>query len=279
MADSKIEWTNKVWNPVTGCDKVSAGCKNCYAGRLAETRLKHKYYYKDGFYGNITLHYNRLRDPMSWRKPAMIFVNSMSDLFHPDVPFSFIDDVFITMHNCPQHIFQILTKRPERLLEYYKHNREQYYKIYDKSEGDYVFTLDNVWLGVSIEDQKTADLRIPILQQVPVAVRWLSAEPLLDDISLWKHLIKEKIHWIVAGGESGPKARQMSPNWAWHIRNECLNFGVPFFFKQGSQNNWPNYKNFDLFPSGLQVREFPLITTQATVSKSRGSFKERSPVG
>ncbi len=172
MGKSKIEWTDYRWNPVTGCDKVSEGCRNCYAGRLAETRLKHLPQYRDGFYGNVQMHPHKLDEPLRWKKPRMVFVNSMSDLFHENIPFHFIDRVMTTIKAAEQHTFQILTKRPERAVDYFNHADELYSH------------LDNVWLGVSVENQHAANERIPELLQTPAAVRFVSAEPLLGAMRL-----------------------------------------------------------------------------------------------
>lgn len=235
---TKIEWTDEVWNPVTGCDKVSQGCKNCYA-EIMHRRLMGMFPDKYGkpFLGNIQLHESELMRPTTWRnKPRRIFVNSMSDLFHEDVPFSFIYKVFAVMDVCRMygHTFQILTKRPGRMLEFM--NAHVSYTINSP--------LDNVWLGVSVEDQKTADERIPLLLQTPAAVRFLSCEPLLGPINIAHSLMygqwnlnadlhhTQKINWVIVGGESGRNARPMHPDWVRSLRDQCHAAGVPFFFKQ-----------------------------------------------
>jgi protein gp37 len=232
MSKSKIEWTDRTWNPVTGCTKVSQGCKNCYAERLYERFHGH------GSFKNILMHSNRLDQPLHWKKPSMVFVNSMSDLFHEDVPFEFVDMCFMIMAEASTHTFQILTKRPERLLEYSKNNL-----LED------LWPLPNVWLGVSVEDQKAADERIPVLIKIPAAVRFLSCEPLLGPINLsirfsscstiealhshpCTSIDKPFISWVICGGESGPGARPMHPEWARSLRDQCQAAGVPFFFKQ-----------------------------------------------
>lgn len=264
---SKIEWTDKTWNPVTGCTKVSQGCKNCYAERMYERFHGH------GSFKNVICHEDRLLQPLSWKKPAMVFVNSMSDLFHEDVPFEFIDKVFAVMALCGKHTFQILTKRPQRMIEYFRdHNYaarimteldmigEESEKLFDQCcrvacliplAHEPLFT--HIWLGVSVEDQKTADERIPQLLQVPAAVRFLSCEPLLSEINFYKTSanafpqdinhpwrngpILQGIHWLICGGESGPGARPMHPDWARSLRDQCQAAGVAFFFKQ-----WGNWK-------------------------------------
>ncbi|HMG94379.1 MAG TPA: phage Gp37/Gp68 family protein [Chryseolinea sp.] len=221
---TKIEWTDEVWNPVTGCDKVSQGCKNCYA-EIMHRRLMGMFpdKYSKPFLGNIELHEDELMKPLKWRnKPRRVFVNSMSDLFHEDVDYGFIYKVFAVMDVCRQygHTFQILTKRPGRMLEFMKAHVS--YTINSP--------LDNVWLGVSVEDQKTADERIPLLKHTSAAVRFLSCEPLLGPIN--DHLDTQKIHWVIVGGESGRHARPMYPDWVRSIRDQCRASDIPFFFKQ-----------------------------------------------
>jgi protein gp37 len=268
---SKIEWTERTWNFLVGCDKISAGCKNCYAIRMAyrlmhNPKMKEKYEgvatKKAGgdlnWTGKINVDEERLLLPLQVKKPTTWFVNSMSDLFHQDVPFDVIDRCFTIMKSCPQHTFQILTKRADRMLEYFKRDIPT---IIDnmiltmmieeieipnqiclvQETGVEGYPLPNVWLGVSVEDQKAADERIPLLLQVPAAVRWLSCEPLLGKIDLdyiprndFKDddTFPEGIDWVVCGGESGPGARPMHPDWARSLRDQCNTAGVPFFFKQ-----------------------------------------------
>jgi len=212
MADnSKIEWTEATWNPVTGCSKISDGCKNCYAERLASRlRVMGSARYRNGF--DITLHADLLEMPKRWRKPRVVFVNSMSDLFHDQVPLEFIQRVFDTMQNCPQHTFQVLTKCTARL----------------RAIADKLPWPKNVWMGVSVENAAVMH-RIDDLRAVPAAVRFLSCEPLLgpmQDLSL------ESIHWVIVGGESGPHARPIDKAWVMGILRQCRQAGVPFFFKQ-----------------------------------------------
>ena len=208
---SAIEWTEATWNPVTGCSKVSPGCKHCYAERMAKRlHAMGNARYRNGF--QVTLHYDLIDLPMAWKRPRTIFVNSMSDLFHKDVPTKFIQSVFETMTKSPQHTFQVLTKRPERLCEL----------------ADMLPWPENVWMGVSVESQEYT-WRIEYLRRVPASVRFLSIEPLLgpiDDLPL------EGIHWVIVGGESGPGARPMDANWVRSIRDQCSSSGVAFFFKQ-----------------------------------------------
>ena len=208
---STIEWTEATWNPVTGCSKVSAGCKHCYAERLAHRlQAMGSVRYRNGF--AVTLHPDALDLPQRWRQPRMIFVNSMSDLFHEHVPLEFIQRVFATMRACPQHTFQVLTKRSARLRDLAPH----------------LDWAPNIWMGVSVEDRRVIH-RIHDLQAVPAHVRFLSCEPLLgplDDLPL------DGIHWVIVGGESGPGARPMQAAWVRAIRDQCRRADVPFFFKQ-----------------------------------------------
>lgn len=219
MNKTTIEWTDKTWNPVTGCTKVSQGCKNCYAERMYERFNGH------GTFKNVQCHDDRLEAPKKWKEPSKIFVNSMSDLFHKDVPFQFIIEVFHTMAACKQHTFQILTKRSERMLEFFT---DCAYNPY----GIPFNPLPNVWLGVSVENQEAATKHISNLLQVPAAIRFLSCEPLLDKIDIISYLTTGSIHWVIAGGESGPKARPMHPDWVRSLKNQCCLTEVPFFFKQ-----------------------------------------------
>ena len=213
---SGIEWTEATWNPVTGCTKVSPGCAHCYAETFAERfRGVADHPYEMGF--DLTLRPKRLGLPLTWRKPRTIFVNSMSDLFHDAVPAEFIAQVFDTMERADWHRFQVLTKRPERA----------------QSLADTLPWPPNVWLGVSVENRRFLD-RLDTLRGIPAAVRFASCEPLLgplDGIDL------SGIDWIITGGESGPGARPMKPEWARSIRDQCASAGVPFFFKQWGAHN------------------------------------------
>lgn len=207
---SSIEWTEVTWNPVTGCNKISAGCKNCYAERMA-LRLKAMGVpqYANGF--KLNLAPQVLNQPYKWKKQRVVFVNSMSDLFHEDVPLDYIKQVFDVMNNT-HHIYQVLTKRSERLKEL---------------SSDLIWT-DNIWMGVSVENEKVSD-RILDLSATKAKVKFLSVEPLIGEI---KNLHLEKIDWVIVGGESGPKARPMKKEWVEFVQKECENFEVPFFLKQ-----------------------------------------------
>jgi protein gp37 len=208
---SSIEWTESTWNPVTGCSKVSPGCKNCYAERMSK-RLKAmgSFRYRNGF--KVTLQEDIVELPLEWKQPRVIFVNSMSDLFHEDVPSDFLVKVFDTMKRAHWHTFQMLTKRSDRLVRM----------------APYLPWPENVWMGVSVESQKYTD-RIRDLIKVPAAVRFLSIEPLLGPIS---KLPLRGIDWVIVGGESGPKARPMNREWVVQIKRRCREAEVPFFFKQ-----------------------------------------------
>ena len=212
---SKIEWTETTWNPVTGCTKITRGCDNCYAERFAERfRGTPGHPYEPGF--DLTLRPERLSQPLSWKRPRMIFVNSMSDLFHKDVPTEFIDKVFNTMEKADWHVFQILTKRSPIMRDYL---RRRY-------GSDLV--PQHIWCGVSVEDNKAA-ARIRHLQDAPITTRFLSIEPLLGPVG---DIDIEGVSWVIVGGESGPGARPMDADWVREIRDNCLSSEVPFFFKQ-----------------------------------------------
>lgn len=211
MSQSKIEWTDKTWNPVTGCTKISEGCLHCYAATMA-SRLKGmgKQKYKDGF--QLVTHPESLKEPMNWHKPCDIFVCSMGDLFHRDVPFEFIDQVFFTIAQTPHHRYQILTKRAERMFEYFQTRK----------------VPDNVWLGVTVECQSSKK-RIDYLRLIPAKIHFLSCEPLLESLGI---LCLDNIEWVIVGGESGPLARPMKEEWILEIKKQVECQGSAFFFKQ-----------------------------------------------
>lgn len=208
---SNIEWTESTWNPLTGCTKISPGCANCYADRMSK-RLKAmgQKNYQNGF--NLTLHPESINQPLRWKKPQVIFVNSMSDLFHKNVPEDFIFSIFETMENADWHIFQLLTKRPERVLDLNKK----------------ISWPDNVWMGTSIENQDYT-YRSKILSETSAKTKFLSIEPLISPIN---HLNLLGIDWVIVGGESGPGARLMKEDWVLKIKDLCLEKKTPFFFKQ-----------------------------------------------
>ena len=240
-----IEWTETTWNPSTGCDRTSHGCDNCYALTLAKRlkAMRNPRYQNDGDpehsgpgFG-LTLHEDLLELPHRWRAPRVVFVNSMSDLFHPDVPLDFIQRVFKVMADTPRHTYQILTKRSKRLA----------------SLADKLDWRPNVWMGVSVESERYA-FRIDHLRSVPAAVRFISAEPLLEALP---NLDLSSIHWLIAGGESGHNARPMKEEWALDLRDQCAAAGVDFFFKQwGGRTPKANGRHLDgelhdQMPTGL----------------------------
>jgi protein gp37 len=305
MNHTKIQWTERTWNPVRGCSRVSKGCEHCYAETVAHRfngpgqpyeglTVVNQSTGEPRWNGTVKLVEEHLLDPLKWQKPSMIFVNSMSDVFHEAVPDDYIDRMFAVMALAPQHTFQILTKRPERMQKYLS-DPYRYVKIDTATrkiglkgkaapiqgnlpEGGW--PLKNVWLGVSAEDQRTAEERIPILLQTPAAVRWISAEPLLapvklplfyvpagaDPASMNKledaravyiaQLACTEINWVVVGGESGPNARPFDLNWAFAIVHQCLEAEVACFVKQ------------------LGARPFDGTTPLALIDKKGGSMEE-----
>lgn len=243
---SGIEWTDATWNPTTGCSRVSKGCDNCYAMRLAR-RFDGMGNGYDGttrraggetdWTGIIHQHDDRLHQPLRWRKPRLVFVDSMSDLFHPLVTSSFIDKVFAVMATAERHVFQILTKRPGRMKEYMQ-AREELSEgrwpaaleevLGDTADSQFQFPPENIWLGTSVESREVKG-RISHLREIPASVRFLSLEPLLGPLS---DLDLAGIDWVIVGGESGTGARKMKERWVIEIRDQCEEAGVPFFFKQ-----------------------------------------------
>lgn len=267
MSDrSKIEWTDTTWNPVQGCSRVSPGCENCYAERMARRFDKPGMWGegltvvrngKPGWSGDVRLREEIVEDPLRWRKPRRVFVCSTSDLFHEKVPFPYIARVFWTMMRAPKHTFQVLTKRPRRAVEFFRWLNESPAEelaphVNERAMSPY-FPPEHVHIGVSAEDQKRLMERVPYLMHIPASVRWLSAEPLLGPLDLgWLDYPDGRIHplqglwhedgtgtvrrrcldWIVVGGESGQGARPMHPDWVRDIRDACEEHDVPFFFKQ-----------------------------------------------
>jgi protein gp37 len=290
--ETAISWTDSTWNPIRGCTVVSAGCKNCYAMDVAARfsgpgqpyeglayKDSHGHAHWTGEVREITKH---LLDPLSWQKPLKIFVNSMSDLFHPNVTDEYTDKIFAVMALADRHIFQILTKRPERMLAYITDPDRQKNIILaaaqlitenPKLKGKEItlqWPLPNVWLGTSVEDQRAADERIPLLRDTPAAVRFLSCEPLLGPIRLSvgvisagfpKHITRDgravgmplNIHWIIVGGESGRYFREMNPDWARSLRDQCEVSRVAFWYKQGSGLR----PGMDPTLDGIEYHQFP----------------------
>ena len=241
MAQSSIEWTEMTWNPTTGCTKISAGCKFCYA-EIMSKRLQAMGVekYKDNF--EVRTHPEALKIPYTWKSSKVVFVNSMSDLFHERIPLEFIQRVFEVMNDNPQHVFQVLTKRAERLLELHTQLKWTH----------------NIWMGVSVENDKTRD-RIDCLRQTQARVKFLSLEPLLGPL---KNLNLDYIDWVIVGGESGHKPRKMSPDWVLGIHEQCIEKKVAFFFKQwGGKNKKANGRILN----GRTYDEMPEIELQRSV--------------
>jgi protein gp37 len=289
VGKTSIEWTDASWNPIVGCTEVSPGCANCYAARLASTRLRNLPDYaglasirtapepgrgfigrtaKPRWTGKVRFLQERLEEPLHWKKPRRIFVCDMGDLFHEDVDIDHIVKVLDVIDKCPQHTFQILTKRADRMNGVMRHYP----------------TKPNVWMGTSVENQAMADKRIPLLLDTPAAVRFLSCEPLLGPVEIYGQLsrpctcalknsladydrhapicpVRRRIDWIICGGESGPHARAMHPEWARSLRDQCQAAGVPFFFKQ-----WGEWAPCDNFPDPpisqkdeLRLHSHPLV--------------------
>ena len=267
MAKTKISWTESTWNVSLGCRHVSEGCRNCYAEKMTirlnamaaangnddlwaacSDVLKFDYSETElgkavGFNGEIKLMYDRLQQPLHWKKPRRIFVDSMSDLFHEKIPFEFIEKVITTIDLADWHIFQVLTKRPERALEFIG--------WYEKKEW---LLPKNLWLGVSVENQKAAEKRIPLLLEMPASVRWISAEPLLELVDLNKY----HIDWVVVGAESmgGKAGRECKNEWIENIVSQCREAIIPVFVKQ-IQKDGKIVKDINQFPKHLQIQEYP----------------------
>lgn len=283
--NSAIEWTDATWNPTTGCTKISEGCRHCYIDRTPLFRIgvasprgggepipPRRFDSEEvGGTTGVMLHPERIDQPLRWKKPRRVFVNSLSDLFHDDVPMPFIAQVFAAMALAPQHTFQVLTKRPRRMRDLLSNpmfwssvkghglQLAARHHIYNVPLSNY--PAPNVWLGTSVEDQKACDLRVPLLVQTPAHVRFLSCEPLLGPVTLpfeeevdgcscgagdsvgpggphepgcgtVEGIAWSRLHWVIVGGESGPQARPMHPDWARSLRDQCTRWGVPYFFKQ-----------------------------------------------
>jgi|SRR5690606_17691910 len=232
---TKIEWTEATWNPTTGCTKVSEGCRNCYAEKMAKRlQAMGTKRYRNGF--QLTLHPDLIDLPLRWKKPRKIFVNSMSDLFHQEVPDDFIRQVFRTMNQASHHIFQVLTKRPERVA----------------AMAHRLNWTPNIWMGTSVENMRVIE-RVAHLRKVPARVRFLSCEPLLGPLQL----NLDGIHWVIVGGESGPGARPLDGDWVREIRDQCIKKRVAFFFKQwggvrkDKTGRMLDGRTWDEMPSGL----------------------------
>lgn len=273
-AKTGIEWCDSTWNPVRGCSRVSEGCRNCYAERVAARFSGPGQPYEgladparsgSKWTGKVKLIESALDLPLRWRKPRRIFVNSMSDLFHEALPDEAVDKVFAVMALCPQHTFQVLTKRPERMRDYVSAIVETFHASADSMEERFAkiwaeidpcgqmefekidWPLPNGWLGVSVENQETADERIPLLLDTPAAVRFVSCEPLLGPVDLRAvstagvgaaagNKLSDCLHWVIAGSESGPGARACELEWIRGLKNQCVGAGLAFFYKQAAIN-------------------------------------------
>lgn len=256
---TKIEWADRVWNPVVGCTPASAGCAHCYAKRIYER------FYQERPFSQVQLHPERLDDPLHWRYPSRVLVNSMSDLFHYEVSYDFIADIVETIALSPKHTFMVLTKRPKRMQFIFS----EVMKILADNP------LPNLWLGVTVENQQAADERIPLLLQTPAAVRFVSVEPMLGPVDLGNYLclthskggltLGNYLDWVICGGETGPGARPMHPDWVVSLRDQCVNANVPFFFK--SWGDWePAYVSMGL-NAKYRVFTFPDRETMYRVGK------------
>lgn len=250
---TKIEWADEKWNPITGCTPISEGCEHCYAKRMAK-RLAGRYGYpKDNPFRPGTVHRDKLDEPNKWKKPRKIFVCSMGDLFNAEVPYYLIDDIFETIRKLERHIFIVLTKRAERMFSWAYSTNARY--------DDLLSRCKNLWLGVTAENQRAADERIPFLLQVPAAIKFVSVEPMLEPIDLDKQSDfspmdccaewLEYLDWIICGAETGPGARKIDKHWVYSLYQQARRFGVPFFFKK-----WGPHYNSDMI-SMTGVREFP----------------------
>lgn len=260
---TQIEWTDATWNPATGCTKVSSGCDHCYAARLAHGRLRNRYLTKPptvdshGSRSNpfaVRLWPERLDQPDRWSEPRMIFVNSMSDLFHKDIPATFVRQVFETMLRTDRHVYQVLTKRPSRAVEFWKRNQDLF-------DGDEI--PSHIWIGTSIENQEV-EHRARHLRALPAAIRFLSCEPLLGSL----RVDIRGIHWVIVGGESGPRFRPVEADWVREIRDQCTRAGVPFFFKQWGGRS---FKEGGRILDGRTWDQFPLDRFRNGNGKGRGA--------
>lgn len=257
MRATKIEWTERTWNPVTGCTKRSNGCKHCYAEAMARRLFAMgNYKYRNGF--KNTIHPEALEEPLKWRKDSVVFVCSMGDLFHEDVPFEFVDEVMDIIRKTPQHTYQLLTKRAERMAEYFSSR----------------FIPQNVWLGVTVEDTLTK-FRIDFLRNLSAQVKFLSCEPLLCDLG---KLDLKGIDWIIVGGESGPIARPMKEEWVLNIKQQAEKNAIPFFFKQWG--TWSkdgikgNKKKNGKLLQGEIIQQMPKVVHENFRDKEQTKFEE-----
>ncbi len=304
MSRTKIPWSEMTWNPIIGCSKVSAGCLNCYAEKMANrlSRMElakgnfdgaylrvyggghprnlaeHEFYggkrRGGGWHGNTVFVETQLNKPLHWKKPRMIFVCSMGDLFHESVPFEWIDDVMAIIAACPHHVFQVLTKRPEKMLKYFTTEQDGLCAedrvecmLMDGGYPKWTWPLPNLWLGVTAENQETSDKRIPILLDIPAAVRFVSVEPMLEGVDLSEYMGRQYgicdtvypysyLDWVIVGCESGPKRRTCRLEWVQSIVDQCKDANVPCFVKQIEVNGKVSH-NPEEWPESLRVRQWP----------------------
>lgn len=269
MGDTKIDWTDKVWNPVTGCTAISEGCEHCYAKRMAP-RLRGRYGYPEDDPFRVYYHNDRMPDPMRWRKPRKIFVCSMGDLFHHHVTDGVIQAIWGIMSRCSHHTFMVLTKRPERALSLLSGKlgkwKDGVYLTKIPSSDGTGKPLPNVWLGVTAENQARYDERWAIASQIPAAKLFVSGEPLLGGIDFTRHA--KKPDWFIVGGETGPGARPMNPDWVRKVRDDCRAAGVPFFFKQWGE--WVPWKGpINPQPDPRLIGEMPISTATTIIDDVR----------
>lgn len=249
---SKIEWTDKTWNPVIGCSPISPGCDHCYARAMSQRFA----YFRSvkNWDGTVSYMRGKMAEPQTWRKPQMVFVCSMGDLFHESVPFEWIDAVFTVMSDCDQHIYQVLTKRPQRVLDFFSWKWEQTH-----THMNYVlpwFPKPNVWFGVTAENQKQWEIRVPLLLKIPSAVIFVSCEPLLSHIDMeLPDQIDKRISWLILGSETGSQARPMDMSWATWLAVQCSNRDIPLFTKNLYQ--FGKKIQYDDLPDLLRKREYP----------------------
>lgn len=292
MKKTRIKWADSTWNPITGCSPISEGCANCYAERMSK-RLAGRFGYPADEPFRVTLHPERLDEPKHWRKPKRVFVCSMGDLFHTDVPFEFIALVFGRMHSARHHTYLVLTKRPDRMAEFIRWYQQEWLGPFASA---WPREYQHVWLGVTAENQRTADERIPLLLAIPAAKRFVSCEPLLGPVDLAglngligvglstidalngyhihhddddKAERYDRLDWVIAGGETGPGARPMHPDWARSLRDQCQAAGVPFFFKHFGE--WGITKPHTYLHSGLEGQLVSCTCTDSTNQKSVGT--------
>jgi protein gp37 len=264
---TKIEWVQnpdgtkgETWNPITGCSKISTGCRNCYAERIAKRLAGHYGYPEQPHHFDVTLHPDKYNQPEHWKKPRMIFVCSMGDLFHENIPAEYIINIFEMMAFCKQHTFQVLTKRPKRMFDVLYGKEGNYFL----GGGDY---FDNIWLGVTAENQEAADERIPWLLKMPAAVKFVSVEPMLEAIDIRQYLSQWhfigtrakpfRLDWVICGGETGHGAREMKAEWAMDLLEQCKDADVPFFFKKAGDAFNETRSSFTLREILMKTREYP----------------------